>query len=368
MNKKSFSIRRFRLSDVPEVVRLFELAFELPFSSEWWNWKYRLNPAGFSGEEGDVWIAENAKKEIVGHWAVIPEKMKIGSKTVTVAQAVDAATHPEYRRRGIFKTLVKKVCSDAADRYSFVFGYPDEIIHKSYLKLGWKDYQLVECYKFLNYDRPFRSLFTSDFLAWLGKVGFKTLRIAKCLSPSVHFEKLKGAPVEIQKVEQFPSEIDDFWRKARLEFEAVLERTSTFLNWRFSKYFGNYQIYIARSIENKSIIGYIVLRKTKTEKIANILDIVDLNALPGEDKCMLSLINNAVTLADKEGLDIVHCRIPQWHEYADILCKIGFVSVNRMFHLMKMYQPRLILYRYKEKGKMPKMHKLYYTLADTDDA
>jgi hypothetical protein len=75
-----------------------------------------------------------------------------------------------------------------------------------------------------------------------------------------------------------------------------------------------------------------------------------------------------VTLADKEGLDIVHCRIPQWHEYADILCKIGFVSVNRMFHLMKMYQPRLILYRYKEKGKMPKMHKLYYTLADTDDA
>ena len=47
-------IRRFTISDVGNVLGLRERAFKQRYSDEWWNWKYRLNPAGFRGEDGDI--------------------------------------------------------------------------------------------------------------------------------------------------------------------------------------------------------------------------------------------------------------------------------------------------------------------------
>jgi len=95
MNKKSYSTRRFVASDVNGILGLFACVYKRQFSHEWWNWKYRLNPAGFLGEKGDIWIAENARGEIIGHWAVLPQKVKLGPTTIRAALAVDAATHPD---------------------------------------------------------------------------------------------------------------------------------------------------------------------------------------------------------------------------------------------------------------------------------
>jgi len=367
MGEKDFLIRRFENSDVDSIVQLLELAYKNRFSREWWTCKYRLNPEGFWGEQGDIWVVER-ENELIGHWAVIPEKMKIGPKTLTVAQAVDAATHPEYRGRGIFKTLVKRVCADAKNRYSFIYGYPDKIIHKSYLSMGWKDFRLVEFYRFLDYDRPLRSLLTNRLLVWSGKALLRTLRTFEYISPRIHLQEYKGTIVEFKKIERFPDEIDGFWRTARSEFEATIERTATFLNWRFSRCFGNYLIYLARSVERGEIAGYMVLRKTKSANVENILDIVDLHALPWEDKCILTLVNEAVAICKEEGLDMIHCRFPRWHKYADILHRFGFVSMDRTFRLMNMFQPRLIFYNLDEKEELPKTRQWFYTLADTDDA
>lgn len=366
MNEKSFSTRRFEMSDVSSVVKLFELVFGGRFSPEWWNWKYKLNPAGFCGEQGDIWIAESGN-EVVGYWAVIPEKIKLDSETVTVAQAVDAATHPEYRGLGIFKTLVKEVCSEAGNRYGFLFGFPNEI-YKGYQRLGWKSFPIVEFLNFLNSDRPLKSFFTNNLLVWSGKMALKVFRGARYLSPSLFLKKYRGGAVEIQEVERFPDEMDNFWKLARLGYETIIERTAAFLNWRFSRYFGDYRIYIARSVEKGNVVGYIVLRKTEIRGIPNILDIVDLHALQDENRCVLELIGAATAIAKNEGLDLIHCRVPQWHEYAKIMRKLGFISVGRSLEWLKLYQPRLILYQLAEGGRIPRMQAWLYTLADTDYA
>lgn len=353
------------MSDVSSVVKLFELVFEGRFSPEWWNWKYKLNPAGFWGEKGDIWIAENMN-EVVGHFAVIPEKIKLGSETVTAAQVVDAATHPEYQGLGIFKTLVKKVCSEAENRYGFLFGFPNEIKNRGFRRLGWKRFRIVEFLRFLNFDRPLRSFFTNNLLVWSGKMALRVLQGARYLSPSLFLKKYRGGAVEIQEVERFPDEIDHFWKLARLRYETIIERTATFLNWRFSRHFGNYQTYIARSVEKGNIVGYMVLKKTEIPGIQNILDIVDLHALPDENKCVLDLIGVAATIAKNEGLDLIHCRVPQWHEYAEIMCKLGFISMSRTLEWLKLYQPRLVFYQLAEGGRVPRMQAWFYTLADTD--
>ncbi len=356
------------MSDVENVVQLLKLAFGSDFSIEWWNRKYKLNPAGFWGEKGDIWIAESMN-QVVGHFAVIPEKIKLGSETVTAAQIVDAATHPEYRGLGIFKTLIKKVCSETQDRYSFLFGFPNETTYRSYLKLGWRSFGTVEFLNFLNYDRPLRSLFTNYFFARFGKIALRTLRAARYVSPSLLLRKHAGHPVEIKKVEQFPDEMDNFWKLARLEYETILERTTTFLNWRFSRCFGSYQKYVAQSVENGSIVGYLVLKKTEMRNVQNVLAITDLHALPGEDKCILNLIDLAIRIGKSNGLDLIHCRIPPWHEYAKILYKLGFICVGRTLQRLKIYKPTyLVLCNFTEKKTIPNQQGWFYTLTDTDDA
>jgi len=366
MKKKSFSIRRFRMSDIDGIVELFKNVFEGDFSREWWEWKYILNPAGFRGEEGDIWIAEADNGQIVGHWAVIPEKMKLGSKTVTVAQAVDAATHPDYRGHGIFKTLVKRVCSDAKKRYSFVFGFPNEL-YRGYERLGWKSFRMVDFLNFINYDCPLKSYFRSNITAWFAKIALKMLRARNYLSLSLHFEKSIGSNVEVEEATEFSNEINDFWKQARSEHEITLERDSSFLNWRFSKHLGNYQKFIARSTETGRITGYMVVKRTNIRGIQGILDIVDLHTLPYEDKSLTTLIKFVIDMAKKDELNIIHCRVSQWHKYAKILRKLQFVSVGRTFEYAKLYQPRLIIYPLAQRVDL-NVNKWFFTLADTDYA
>jgi GNAT superfamily N-acetyltransferase len=367
MNKESFSIRRFRMSDVPEVVRLLRLVFERPFSSEWWNWKYRLNPAGFYGEEGDIWIAENADEKIVGYWAVIPERIKLGSETITVAQGVDAATHSEYRKLGIHRTLMKKVCSDAKNRYPFIFSFPIEILYKYRLGHGWKGLRIPEFLEFIDYGGPLRSHSAGNFVVWSRNTALKLFQVAKNFFPKT-VANISGEMVEIDNINRFPDEIDGLWKEIRLECEICLERTVSFLNWRFSRYFGDYQISIARSTQNKKILGYLVLKKRGTSNLGNILDIVDLQVLPKEKKCLLTLIDTAITVAKNEKLDLIRCWVPPWHRIAISLSKRGFMHLDRISKFLKVPQHHMDFYPLLTEGAIPNFQRWFYTLADTDYA
>ena len=93
-----YSLRIFDNSDIPKIVGLLNTVFKPTneFTFEWWNWKYKSNPAGCH-RDGDIWIAES-HKEIVGFYAIMPERLRIGQETITCAQSVDTAVHPQYRK------------------------------------------------------------------------------------------------------------------------------------------------------------------------------------------------------------------------------------------------------------------------------
>ena len=366
MAEKNFTIRRFTLSDIDEVVKLLSTVFKTRCTSEWWNWKYKCNPAGFSGRQGDIWIAESVDG-IIGYYAVIPEKMKFGSKTITVAQSVDTATHPDYRRLGIFSKLSRKVYSEARNRYQFLYGFANEMAYRGFLRLGWKDIQINSLFKFLNYDRPLRKFSNRDFIVWLGKMSLKSISVIKSFMPKVCIRKYKGTEVEVDKMDQFPDEINDFWKSVRLEYNMVIERQINFLNWRFSKHFGNYHLYVARSTQGK-MVGYIVLRKKEIRGI-NSLSVVDFNALPDEDRCVLSLINTAINFGKEEQDDLIHCWFPQWHKYAKIFSTLGFISLSWIPKEVRYLGDRAIFYTFGQKGIIFKAkRRWFYTLADTDYA
>lgn len=367
MGKKSFSIRRFEMSDAQNAVELLQIVFKHPFSLDWWNWKFKMNPAGFWGEKGDIWVAESNCR-LIGYYAIMPEKLKLGSETITVAQSVDTATHPEFRGIGVFPTLAQKVYAESQDRYCFIYGYPSEMAFKGFSRLGWRDFGIVEYLRFLNYDRPLREFSKSRLAIWFAKAFLKAFGGLKSLSVSVRPSKYESSESKIEEVEQFPNDIDDFWQAARADKEIAIERTKAFLNWRFSKHFGDYKIYIARSTRDRKVTGYLVLRKTEIGKIKNVLDIVDILVLDGEEKLISSFIEIAVRTAEQDKLDLIHCRVPSWHTYAKMLSEKKFVSLNRIFKWVGIYQPRFILYQYSSEKPLPEIEQRFYSLADTDYA
>jgi hypothetical protein len=354
------------MSDVGRIVELFAQVFQGEFSPEWWRAKYLLNPAGFRGEEGDVWVAEAENGSVVGHWGVLPEKLKLGSQTVEVAQAVDAATDPNFRGLGIFKTLVKNVCSDGGKRYKFIYGYPNEL-YRGYEKLGWNSHRITEYLQFVNYDGAMKNYFGNEVVFGISKIGMKTLRSLSLLGVALHSGRVKGLQSEVEEAEDFPDDINDFWRLSRVEHKVVLERNLDFLHWRFSKNLGSYRVFIARSNETGRLVGYMVTKKTTIRSIPDVLDIVDMHTLPQESRTWMSFIEFAVREAKKEGLNIVRCRMPSWNKYADFLRKLRFVPVGTILELAGLYQPRLITYSSAQQETVD-LTRWFYTLADTDFA
>jgi len=367
MNEKTYSIRRFKMSDINKVVDLLNIVFEpeIPFTSEWWNWKYILNPAGFSGENGDIWVAENGDK-LVGYYAVIPEKFIFNNRTITVAQSVDTAVHPEYRRMGMFSALAEKVYSEVKNRYYFIFGFPSGMAYLGFLKLGWKDFEIDEYIKFINYEDSLNRITNNNLLSLFSKYALKTW--STLVSLKHLFYNIRGMNVEIQKVNKFHDEINYLWKKVKSKNIMILERDIDFLNWRFSKIFGDYHIYIGRSTKDKSIVGYAVFKKTHIPPLYKIYDIVDLCASPGEDKFISDILKLAIDETKKLGLNAIHCRVPNWHKYANILSKFGFIKTNRFLKMLKLYQPRAIFLDFGEKRTIPGKLEWFYTLADTDYA
>jgi len=366
MAKKNYIMRRFSLSDVEKSIQLLTTVFGTQFTTEWWKWKYQQNPAGFYGEQGDIWVAESSN-EIVGYYAVLPVKMSYYSKITIAAQSVDTATHPNYRGLGIFSNLARNVYSESRKRYSFLYGFPTEMAYKGFLKLGWKDMRINTYIKILNYEH-FLSNFLSNYITvQSAKTLLKLFSSIRSISINNVLKRHKGDAVVIKKINRFPSEVDSFWNSIKLNFKISIERQSNFLNWRFSNLFGDYHPYIA--VSNKGeILGYMVLKAGKI-KNTNSINIIDIQVLPEQEKCFNFLLNEAIRFSEEKKADLIYLWYPKRLKYSYMLTEHGFISLDRLPKKMGYISNRVIFYLFDKEFLFPELEKdWFYTLLDHDFA
>jgi GNAT superfamily N-acetyltransferase len=98
------------------------------------HWKHRENPFGAS----PAWLAED-DGEVVGYRTFLRwEFSSPDGRRVRAVRAVDTATHPDHRGRGIFQRLTTSALDDlAADGVDLVFNTPNDQSRPGYLKMGW---------------------------------------------------------------------------------------------------------------------------------------------------------------------------------------------------------------------------------------
>ena len=130
-------IRRARAEDEPAVFDLLQaslgwLADE--HHAAFFDWKHRRNPFGVSPE----WVAVDGDR-IVGFRTFMRWQFDTRAGPRRAVRAVDTATSPTHRGRGVFSQLTRHALEELHEEgVDFVFNTPNDQSRPGYLKLGWQ--------------------------------------------------------------------------------------------------------------------------------------------------------------------------------------------------------------------------------------
>jgi GNAT superfamily N-acetyltransferase len=132
-------VRMYRDEDMAAVLGLLRAALGetdlLKRSPELFRWKHIDNPFGRS-----VMLIAEVNDTIVGLRAFMRWDLDFEGEVIRCGRAVDTATHPDYRRMGIFRRLTTEALEVAQDLgIQLIFNTPNERSRPGYLKMGWSD-------------------------------------------------------------------------------------------------------------------------------------------------------------------------------------------------------------------------------------
>lgn len=129
-------LRRYEPVDESGVVDLLVGSLACPphLAPGLWRWKHQQNPFGTA----PVWVATD-RDRVVAVRPFLAWEFEQEGRLVRAVRAVDTATHPDYRGRGLFRALTERALADLeAGGVAFVFNTPNDQSRPGYLRMGWK--------------------------------------------------------------------------------------------------------------------------------------------------------------------------------------------------------------------------------------
>jgi len=133
----SVTLRRARPADAPAIDRLVRSTLDDGgplLNPGFWEWKH----TGRHFPPSPAWVAE-AAGEVVALRIFLSWRFLHGSGELQAVRAVDTATHPDWRRRGLFRRLtLSAVAALAEEGVDLVFNTPNRYSRPGYLAMGWR--------------------------------------------------------------------------------------------------------------------------------------------------------------------------------------------------------------------------------------
>ncbi|MFC2171113.1 GNAT family N-acetyltransferase [Acidobacteriota bacterium] len=231
----------------------------------YWEWRYTSNPAC----EVEFFVAEFEKRPI----AVLPTAVfdfQWSEQIFPAVMLTGLVTHPEHRRRGIFRSLISSI-NEHGHRHGRLFnmGMPNDIALPGYLKFGgWEYPGKIRLYaKVLDYSSVFRDKLPNPIANGCGS-------LSRLLS---HKRSRQSIPLlEAELVSRVPEEFDQICNNFTMECNhLMIRRNAAYWQWRYlMKPNSNYRTLLARN--NGRLIGAVVtsVQRRAGLTIGLILDIV----------------------------------------------------------------------------------------------
>lgn len=314
----NIKIRPSQESDTAAVQQLVSLCYgDAAEPPEWWRWRhFRLETS-----RSEIYLIAEGD-QIIGMQPMAFFRHTLCGKPINGAVLTGVMVHPDHRRKGIFRNLIK-ACVEAAwrDGIEFVTTMPNDLSYPGFMKLGWLDpgartllvrpLDLVAVAQ--NKVRP----------SWLGSVTAVLPQIVVQVTSPGSF----SSNLAVLSVDRFDAvAADDLAKRLAAASKGLaLWRDGLWLNWRYvANPLINYKRFEAR-LDGKSLCG-VAVTTMETRKDVRVGYIVELVGETSETR--RALISTAVQQLKKDGAQIV---LTVFSEPASItdLCQQGFYRVPK---------------------------------------
>jgi len=227
-------ICEYRNQDREKCLELFEKVYQRTLTKQFWDWRYSKlgRPIRYLAWEED---------QIVGHYVVHPIPFKIFDHVENILFSMTVMVHPDFRGRNLFQELAEYVYEDASKRnYKLVIGFPNKNSEKIHFqKLGWK-----------NFGNP------PEYFVEVN---------------NLKNNQNKELKFDIKQIKRFDNEVDELWKKFEKNYNYIVPRNSTYLNWRFVDYprifkNDNSEYFFFLLKDNDKLLSYFILKKFNNEK------------------------------------------------------------------------------------------------------
>jgi hypothetical protein len=313
---ETISIESWKDSDEVSILDLQKLVFgdgDLA-SREFFDWQYRQNPSG----RALIAIAREPGGKIVAQYVAIPLRLNLDGRSEMGSFAVNAATHPDYRRMNLFVKCAKKLFDDALQAgVTHTFAFPTLYAYlASTSKLGYRDLGLTPLLMKLHNAEVFLSErgLTRPWLPF-GYVG------------GIVLKALQKEPRKIQNVEEVTSFDGLPVERLRERKQITVDVDSRWLNWR---YINNprhkYRIAVARY--SREIAGLVVHGiQESAQRYGVIMDLM-LSPTAGKDT-VESLLHHVFSSHVEAGCSLTLCLASPGSRKERLLRQYGFWNVPK---------------------------------------
>ena len=256
-------IRLFRDGDKQSLLSLLQIAFEGWHSDPFWDWLYRNNPQGKSS----IGVAVDGE-DVVASYSVCPVPVIMGRVDCTIGLGIDAATHPRYRRRGLFEKVATTAFADAESRgFPYILGYSEwgrPAAQAQVNKLGFsKVFAVKRLVKVLSWPRIFA--FKMKLPVQPPSVEQVSNRIEAVIEERTNLEISILSRSDI-KGDLFTTNTDD---------SVVVSKSGEYVQWR---YFDNpanrYLLFTTNTSSRSPAFSALTLRQEHRNTVGVIVDII----------------------------------------------------------------------------------------------
>lgn len=291
---------------------------------EHYMWKFHSFPI-----EGDKsWeYATYIGDEMVGYYAAIPYRYKIGNIHTSVGMVCDVMTSSHHRGQGIFTKLGRYSTGELANHVPITMGYPiRKPVIPGHLKVGWKiAYEMPLYMKFLKFNSilaskhvGFLAYVMNPFLSiynWVVKIGGDKSFVCKVFT-------------RIGDVEGY-SDLVEKWRK---ELPNTLDKNLDFSRWRYGAPNRNY-FFIGSYNKSGVLVGFSACRYVIRESVPS-LCILDYIVLKNYRSCLGSIMSRLTSLAKEMGAEVLMTMMSRVSASNYQLIRSGFIMSPFKFYLI----------------------------------
>ncbi len=277
-----------------------------------YDWLYRGNPHG----SARAWMARDTTNgTLVGVAAAFPRRLLLRGAPQLVWVLGDFCVSEQYRSLGPALQLQRALLAFVAEEPGLAgwYDFPSHSMAAVYKRLGVTEQaSLVRMARPLRVDRALAHALGSTLLArWLAPVGNLWLALGL---------QLKGMDTSISietHIGKFGDEFTNLVREAGPLYDACIERSAEYLNWRFADNpVEQFECLVARKAGR--LMGYALFTHTAEDAI-----LVDLFGIKQESifKRLLGVLAKELR---KRGVVTISAPIVEGHPWRDVLVQAGY--------------------------------------------